>query len=66
MKNISVQLRQNFYEIAEAHEDLSQLYDHMVYSSGAVEGDLRGLDVALEVLGKISRQMEREELDNGL
>ena len=60
MKNISVQLRQSFYEIAEAHNDLCQLYDHMVYSNGSIEGDLRGLDVALEVLGKISRQMERE------
>jgi len=63
MRNVSVQLTQSFYEIAEAHEDLVQLYDHMVYSGGAIEGDLRGLDVALIVLGKISRQMERELAD---
>ncbi|MFI5405120.1 MAG: hypothetical protein ACHQ1D_01265 [Nitrososphaerales archaeon] len=63
MKNVSVQLRQSFYEIEEAVNDLSQLYDHMVYSSGAVEGDLRGLNTAIEVLSKISRQMEREIAD---
>lgn len=56
---VSFELNHSVYEIEEAKEDLDQLYEHMVYSGGAVEGDLRGLDVAIDILAKVSRQLSR-------
>lgn len=56
-----MQIPYSFYEIEEAKVDLDNLYNHMVYSSVAIKEDLRGLDVAITILSKISLQLSREE-----
>jgi hypothetical protein len=63
LKDVSIKISQSLYEIEEARGDLNSLYDHMAYSTGAIKDDLRGLDVAIEILSKISTQLVREEND---
>lgn len=57
---VEFELNKTFYEIEDAREDLDSLYDYMAYSNSTKE-DLRGLDVAIEVLGKISKAIRRND-----
>ena len=55
---VSFELNKTFYEIEDAREDLDSLYDYIAYSDSTKE-DLRGLDVAIEILGKVSKAIRR-------
>ena len=57
MNNVSIQISQSFWEIEDAREDLDSIYDYFSNSPTGTEEDLRGLNVAIEILSKISFQL---------
>lgn len=58
---VEFELNKSFWEIEDAREDLDSLYDYMALSNSSTKEDLRGLDVAIEVLGKVSKAIRRND-----
>jgi hypothetical protein len=63
MKNVSIQVPYYLEEIKSARESLDSLYDWLSDSPTGTNEDADGLDLAINVLGKIERQLEREAND---
>jgi hypothetical protein len=63
MHNVSIQVPYLLKEVDEAIESLSSLYDWLSDSPSGTEEDLLGLNLSIDILGRIGRQLEREAND---